>query len=342
MKYSQVVLIAIGGVALGVSATPTAAPRQGFPLRKAGETLETVAEGVNGGIGRGAVSSTVNTPYGVHQGHQAFRKNLYTQHSPSESTAQVLQTPQPPTEKSAKGEHWKKKNRERSAGEQRHCSSSAIETMLTTHTVHLDARVPTAARAFDEELFARNNLKALRAGGRAATRAAGGTEGLGSSLGGIYGAYKKHKEAKAQAQAQTQTQEARRWVADEEDLYARNSPLLRPLRDAFQKKLQEALAAKAGKAGGKSRLSSDPHLDDETEARDLEDEVLEARSLVDAWKALWKPQSKEEKAKKLQEDARIAAEKAAAATAALDERDSFEMEDDLATRDFAYEMDELD
>lgn len=77
-------------------------------------------------------------------------------------------------------------------------------------------------------------------------------------------------------------------------------------------------------------------------ARDLEDEMLEARGLVDAWKALWKPQSKEEKAKKLQEDARLATEKAAAATAALDERDFFEMEDDLTARDFAYEMDELD
>lgn len=183
----------------------------------------------------------------------------------SEHSAQGQQTDTTP--QSAESEH-RKKNREPSAA----------------------ARVPNAARAFDEELFVRNPskaLKVLRSGGRAATAAAGGKEELVSSAGRAYGAYRDHKAQQSQS---------RRWVADEEEI----------------------------------------------EARDLEDEMLEARGLIDAWKALWKPQSKEEKAKKLQKDARIAADKAEAATAALDERDFFEMEDDLTARDFAYEMDELD
>ena len=155
-----------------------------------------------------------------------------------------------------------------------------IENIPTTHIFRIATRVPTAARAFDDELFARDPSKALktfRSGAKAATRAAGGTEGVGSSLGGIYGAYQRQKAAKT-----------------------------------------------------------------ENEARDLEDEMLEARGLVEAWKALWKPQSKEDKARKLQEAARLASEKAAAATAALDERDFFEMEDDLTARNFDYEVDELD
>ena len=114
MKYSQVIIIAIGGVALGVSATPIAAPRQGSAFRKASETLETVAEGVDGSVGAAGL------PHAMHQSHKAHRKNLYKQHSfgdarISEHTDRVLQTdttPQP-----AKSVH-RKENREPSAGEQ--------------------------------------------------------------------------------------------------------------------------------------------------------------------------------------------------------------------------------
>jgi len=314
MKYSQVV-IAIGGIALGVSATPISSPRQGFALRKAGETLETVAEGVDGGVG--AVGSTAGRPHAVLQSHRTFQRNPSTQHSfmdsrISKSTAQALRadTANLKLDRS----ELRKENHERSAA----------------------TRVPNAARAFDEELFTRAPFKAVLAGGRAATRAAGGSQEVGSSLGSVYGAYHSHKEAKAQKEAR----------AFDEELFTR-APLKAVLAGG---------RAATRAAGGSQEVSSSlgsvygayqSHKESKAAkaqngARDLEDEMLEVRGLVEAWQALWKPQSKEDKAKKLREEARLATEKAAAAAAALDGRDFFEMEDDLIARDFSYEMDELD